>query len=221
MEDMQKALLVFFALIVIIALGFYFNAFKDYFADFKMEALVLDSKPTLSGIITSNPDFDYPERAWLTEQDNPEAAVYIPKDWSSDGWFETIPIDGRDNVIVIHPISVNTPRFIERMVYIPSGPRFLSVGLANIRGKMEYSTTPDIENYGDVIFIIKIKDIEKDKWYNDAVLVDSTEGWKDIKYDLDERFSEKDVIIRVEGRAGGPHSDWDGEWAAVDYIAIV
>lgn len=228
MGNLAKLVLILVILAILIGVELYFSIIsnfflKPFFKEFELKKNVLVSKPTLSGKIISNPDFHYPDCGWLSPQEDPSFAsdpLLEQADWLSNGWYENIIIDGRSDTIVIHPLSVETGRFIERSVSLPVGSYKLVVGVANIRGKISYATTPEIENYGDVLILVKIMDVSKGRWYIDTILVDNTEGWKDIEYDLKNKFSDKDIIIRIESNAGGPHGDWDGEWAAIDYIDI-
>jgi len=176
---------------------------------------ILSSKPTLSGEITTNPDFMYGNTNWFTDNGNP--VLERPEiDWESDGWYDNRTVDGRSDIIVIHPLDPRSGRFVQRDISLPNGSYELVVGIADIAGKISYAEPTDCNDVG---FLIKIIESGSTNIISDEI-INSEDGWVDLSFDITE-FAEKAVTIVVESYAGGPCGDWGGEWAAVDYIDIV
>lgn len=188
---------------------------------FKVEKL--SQKPRLEGRFIKNPDFVYKGRGWLSSSGWSYPFILLKRnetDWRGNGWHENMTIDGRDNVIVIHPIDTKNGRFIEQEVYLPKGKSYrLLIGIANIASKIFYAKETGCDDVGIKVVIIDKDSGEKTEVFN--TIVNSLDGWMDLAVDLRNRFSGKKIIVRVESYAGGPCGNWRGEWGAVDYVDIV
>ncbi|MEM7823488.1 MAG: hypothetical protein QW633_02450 [Candidatus Aenigmatarchaeota archaeon] len=201
----------------------------------------LSGKPKLDKSLLKNPDFFYPARGWLLVLSNDTLEYYREIDpvawenrwyesrrplfrdvveWESSGYYDNQTIDGRENIIVIHPIDEKNPGYLQQETFLPKGKRYkLYFGLTNIAGKVIYASSTGCDDVG-----FKIKIIDKNTGKSDViadVIIDSRSGWRDFSYDLGSKWTGKYIIIRIESYGGGPCGNWSGEWAAVDYVGIV
>ncbi len=224
MNMFTKAGIVAIGLILVVIGYSYYNYIVPTFFPISLSRHSSDgSKPSMADSILSNPDFIYPESGWITQQfdeDLKDEPYLTQFDWDSDGWYENTSFYGKTDIILIHPKSEEIGRYIEQEMVLEEGNYKLFVGVSNNRN---YILDPqgllDV-GYGDVVILVKVKDVSNDRWYTESFVVDSNDGWKDLEYELNINQPSADVVIRVESKAGGSHSSWDGEWAAVDYIYL-
>lgn len=123
------------------------------------------------------------------------------------------PIDSRRGVVILHPVSVSEPRYIEKSVDLPKGGSYeLNVIAANIAGKAGFAGSVGCD---DNIVALEAKSKKGQK--RQEFTSNSRDGWVVLSMDVSE-FSGQNVNLRVEGKAGGPCGDWAAEWGAVDRV---
>jgi hypothetical protein len=215
MNNKQKLLVITSSLLVILAILAFVTLPKQRFQK------VLSSKPTLSGKIIKNPDFKYSSEGWLSNEDA-ETSVFVKRDtidWRSNGKYFIGPFQGREGIVLLHPVNKTKGRYVEQTVYLPPlslfGKYYLVFGIQNAAN---YISPTDCS---DNIFRIVIRD-ESNKKIETIFerVMNAEEGWKDFCVDISD-FANKNITIRLESLAGGPCGDWKGEWGEVDYIDIL
>lgn len=117
----------------------------------------------------------------------------------------------------LHPISIDKPRFMTQRISLPAGKELLlKVGIANLA--RYYGEPYEPGGCYDNIMVIKISAIrESEIIYNESI--NTNEGWKDLEFDIS-KYAGKNISITVEGHAGGPCGNWNGEFGAVDYLYV-
>ena len=197
----KRIVLLIALVIVIIGTVNYYNS------------LVSNQSPqyTNKTTLNKNPDFIYSESGWLAD--------LLVGDWyAKRAYYHRGVIQGRNGVMVIHPISESENNYIRQDVFLPTGKNYgLILSLNDIAGKVSYAEPTDCN---DVRFIVKIidKESEKENAISD-VIVNSLDGWVDLTFDVSD-YAGKFITMQVESHAGGPCGDWKGEWAAVDYFGL-
>lgn len=192
-------------IVIIVGVGAYYYFFWEPTTTTTTSTTVpAASKTTLN----LNPGFDYEESGWFSN--------LTITDWRSDGYYQRGAINGRDGIVIIHPLSVTEPRYIEQDTDLPSGKGYtLEVSLANIASEF-----PPVV-CDDNIFKIKIIDSStRETEVLSEETVNGLDGWIDLTFDIS-HYAGKTITVRIESHAGGPCSDWDGEWGAVDYVGII
>ena len=214
---------------------------KNYFTPLPprpQNAEELKEKPVLLGKYIENPDFKIKGIGWfpqalnyLKEQGRMiDPAIFVSGDtgkWESNGFYTNCSVNGRDGIIIIHPINRSLGKYVQQETLLPEMKRYkLIIGVANIAGK---NICPELPAASEVLSAcscsdsgIKIIIIDKSDNSTETLsefIVDSREGWKDYKFDIS-RYAGKNIIIRLESFEGGPCGVC-AEWSAVDYIDIL
>lgn len=157
-------------------------------------------------IITSNPFFETEDfSSWEGNYYNDNSRVP--------------PGSNHLGIVVIHPIDVNTYRYISQEISLDSGSSYvLKASVGNIAGLTDYAGP--CGEAADVIIRIKILDKSTG---NEETLFDGIvkpeDTWLELSYDIS-RYAGKTIEFKAEGIAGGPGGDWCGEWAALDYFYV-
>jgi hypothetical protein len=160
---------------------------------------------TPEGIITFNPFFETEDYfSWFGNFGHNLTAVP--------------PGTNHYGIVIIHPIDNQTPSIITQRVDLPEGNLVLKASVGNIAGLTDFAGS--CGDCADVIIQIKIYDYStrtEETLFDDVVK--PSDGWVELSYDIS-RYSGKPIEFKAFGIAGGPCSNWCGEWAALDYFYI-
>ncbi|MBI4177283.1 MAG: hypothetical protein HY516_02855 [Candidatus Aenigmarchaeota archaeon] len=125
-------------------------------------------------------------------------------------------IDGRQGIVLLHPVSTTQPRYMENKFNLVAGNKYkLQVASANVAGKAPFANATRCD---DSIIALSAKSGENEK--RREFVVNSNDGWVLFSIDISE-FAGSETVVRVSGVSGGPCGDWNGEWSAVDMVEIV
>jgi hypothetical protein len=181
-----------------------FKELSSYFLS--VNKTILNSKPVIRNYI-ENADLIYP--------------LISLKDWQLNGFVEVYEnTTKRSGIVILHPLSINEPRYIETPYFVLPRNGFIVIGFSNLAGKLSYAK-PCLQGQADNGFLVYIvKDGEK--FLLDEFVLSASEGWKDVAYSIKDlsNFHGSEIKIRIESWAGGDLS-WCGEWGAIDYIDVV
>lgn len=218
----MKKPLIIIAIILLFVIFSLLLVFNFFLKKEEISYSILSGKPPISGEIVKNPDFMYPSSGWLSAENMPAGEVVLTRteiDWEGNGFYTNETIEGRDGIVIIHPISIRLGRYLEQKVYLsPTREYLLNIGLANIAGKVRYAQATGCDDVG---FRITIKDLDTGtSKIIFSTVVNSDEGWKDFSILLGSKYSGRNINLNIESYAGGPCGDWRSEFAAVDYIDI-
>lgn len=223
-RELVLLVMIFFILLIGLSLVFYesFLSTRSYQPEsLSFNVVSLSKKPILEGKFVSNPDFNFSKYArWLPQSTIPEGYTYRERlnetSWKGDG-FVVRYLDERYSVVIIHPVDVQTGRYVEQTVFLPKNGKnyYLVFGISN------RADTLGPTECSDNIFKLVVIDKHTNKTYTlFQESINSKEGWKDFAIDIS-KFAGKEITIRLESLAGGPCGDWHGEWGTVDYIDIL
>ncbi len=168
----------------------------------------LTTKPITREILSKEPYFGHDLEYW-------------------DGFYGFY--DGKDNeyperegILFMHPFSIEENNHITQSVYLDDGYNYtLRAGIANIGGL----ELPGREGTGcghtcsDSIAKIKVVDSSNKEHTLYSNVLTRNEGWIDISFDIT-KYAGQRINITLEAHAGGPCSDWCGEWTGVDYFFV-
>ncbi len=215
---MKKWLIVIVLLLIVLGVTAFFLIQKEE----KFPYTVLSGKPSLSGEIVKNPDFNYSGYGFLSPEHAIEGIPILERtkiDWNSDGCYRNITVYGRSGFIVIHPLNLTQGRYIEQEVYLPPGKEYvLNVGLANVAGELPWAGSIGCDDVGFKILIKDLTTNTEKVIFN--TIINAEDGWKDFSIFLGSKYSGKKIVLRIESYSGGPCGKWGGEWGAVDYLDI-
>ena len=173
-------------------------------------------------IISANPDLIFKGYDWgqgySYEMDNVSfSQIFYP--WHSNGGYYDgyIPeLSDKTGVVIIHPIDVTTPRYLTQDITLPAKHEFyLVVEAANIA---DYIKKPCKEACSDAIVKIIITSPTARKAMFEKVL-DSRNGWQTLVLNISS-YAGIPITLSIEGHAGGPCSDWCGEWLGVNKFYV-
>jgi len=196
-----------------------------YLAYMKFPAILLSSKPTLSGQFIKNPDIIHSSHGWLSAipenlavKDQP--VLNVSSNWEGNGWvgYNINSLDGRKGIATIHPIDKSVGRYIEQSTSLPAGSNYmLYLGVADVAQLASNFTG----KCADVGIKAVVNDNTKNKAYTVFDKIVRNGRWYDYSIDLGSTFSGDDITLKVLGYdADGGCGSWNGEWAAVDYVDI-
>ena len=175
-----------------------------------------------------NPDFQY---------DAEEAGVLPCNDWCGDGiWVPRLSegilpfglvYDDTETVMIIHPLSKQTPARIYQWIDINSTKRYI----LEIRARNVADCPPEESECGDSILVLKLTTGWTDDIEIARLTLDTRKGWIKRTYDITDLIREnsylseavdelREAILVIEVWAGGPRADWCGEWTAIDYVKL-
>jgi hypothetical protein len=199
----------------------------------------LTQKPSkFKDSIIINPDFIYPTSFSRIDEN---LTTYLSGQWNvTKEWEGQIKYfhgtiyfgkEGRSGIFVLHPNKdPKKPRFVQQILDMPENKKYkLKIGLADINGNYSKCNCELDNDFAIIIGVkcadvgFKIKIIDNTTKKEDLIadfIVNSEEGWKDVSYDLSSKYSGHKITVRVESYAGGPCGNWNGEWAALDYIYL-
>lgn len=125
-------------------------------------------------------------------------------------------IDGKQGVVVLHPVSTTQSRYMENKVKLPPNNKYkLQAVAANIAGKASFANATGCD---DSIIALSAKNGGKEK--NQDFVVNSKDGWVTLSIDISE-FAGAEVTVRISGVSGGSCGNWAGEWNAIDKLEII
>lgn len=222
----RRLVLAVAVLLLVITGLFYYNG-NAWFRKGEMTFGVSEQsgKPSLSGSLVRNPDIAYSSFGWLAA--TPENlkldknVLNSSSDWQGDGYagFNNKTLGGRTGVAILHPVDRLRGRFIAQPVQLPKGAYRLYAGVANAGGMSSlYRYSGEC---ADVGIRMTIEDVSQNKTYIVFNKILKNDGWHDYAIDVGSTVSGKTVLRAESYAADGGCGDWNGEWAAIDYIAIV
>jgi len=168
--------------------------------------------------ISKNPNFIFPYP--------PPEGIDILYPWQEGNNIslrrvESINSSFHDFIVILHPVSITTPRFIEQNVTLLPNKRYvLVVKMANVADWINESC---ITNCSDSLIKIKIIDLEtgrEDEIYEDVLTSRGAKiDWKTVVLDIS-KYAGKKITFRVEGYGGGPCGLWCGEYTSIDSFYV-
>ena len=163
-----------------------------------------------SGLSTgiTNPELDFEKSG---------SCFLVADKWHSNGYCYADEIDGEKGVVVIHPLTRNTGRFLSQVFVVPSNAKILKIKVANVAGKTPWDTRP----CPDCDSGVRIEITDLTDWSEhllDDFIIAAKDGWVIKTYDITE-FAGKPVILNIYSYAGGTDS-WNGEWTAIGSVTI-
>jgi hypothetical protein len=137
------------------------------------------------------------------------------------GWYEnSVPVNGRSTLMLMHPQSPDRPTTINQTFYLPvilgKTKYILRASVANI-GNYWYETVKATGCF-DNGFVLKIIDNKGQENKLLDTVVNSKDGWKEFKFDIS-NYNAQTVTVQLESWASG-HCGFGGTFGAVDYIDV-
>ncbi|MEM2808251.1 MAG: hypothetical protein QXJ09_06975 [Candidatus Caldarchaeum sp.] len=132
--------------------------------------------------------------------------------------------DGTKTVIVMHPISKNTPATVWQPIMISSNNSYVM----SFRVRNGAVCPPDATGCGDSILSIRLGNAWRDDVEITRIVLDTRLGWVERSYDITNLIRNSDYFrpegslsyIVIEAIAGGPRAIWWGEWIMIDYMRL-
>ena len=219
---------------VFLSLGRFYNW---NFSQASFAATLLNAKPALSEQFIKNPDIIYSSFGWLSVQPEnliiDKTVLTAPSNWIGNGYviFSNTSLDDRYGIILLPPISNTTGRFIEQSTTLEVGNKYiLNFGIADVADILvktckTMQCAPNLGNYSgncaDVGFKVTIADNTQNKVAIVFNQVIRNGKWYDYSIDLGSTFNGDSITVKLESYAAdGGCGLWNGEWAAIDYLAI-
>ena len=172
-------------------------------------------------ILSTNSDLAFNGHDWIEyrgyEMNNPSySSLFHP--WSGNGYYvDNVIPEGSDKegIVIIHPISETIPRYLAQdITLLEKGNYYLVAEVANIA---DYVENPCMGGCSDGVIKIEITGPTSKATFEKVL--NSLDGWQIIALDIS-KYAGKSITFRIEGHAGGPCSDWCGEWIGVNEFYI-
>ena len=173
-------------------------------------------------IISANPDLIFKGYDWMQDRaykmDNVSFSQIFPPWYSNGGYYDgSIPeFSDKTGVVIIHPIDVTTPRYLTQDITLPAKGEFYLV--AEAADIADYINLTCKSTCSDGIIKIVITSPTARKAMFEKVL-DSRNGWQTLILNISS-YAGLPITFSIEGHAGGPCSDWCGEWLGVNKFYI-
>jgi len=139
--------------------------------------------------------------------------------WKGTGYCFAETLDGEKGVIVLHPLSTNSPGFIYTTLKIPTTANYLLIKLANLAGKFPldsfYQHKMKCLNCDSEVRVV-VMDLQPFTPTEGRFIITNAENWVYKNLTIS-HLKGKEVLLVIYSIAGGKEN-WNGEWLGIGKV---